>query len=1009
MKHSHLSSWRHIILLALLGQHTMQAQTQSPPVATYDSQNSVMRFDWQSNTNRTFFPQVSTDLNLWNYAGALHFGTGAHFGMIQSDASKTFLRLRYSDLPVATEAEAGTADFDLDGLSNLVELENTHTDPLAPDSDHDGLPDGWEVAHSISPLDDGSIDVANGPDGEFGGGGVGGGGFTTFSITTNAAAFGAGVAPIPTATLADLDGDGLANARDAGPTSYAVDWETNGLPAKFVFMPIPGYVNATHGGIVGCNDLGDILAEKAVYSGGAWHALAQIAVDSPNFIGAKIRVDGRNHDAYVKFQPQPTSISDDGEIVGYATVYLEPVTEEGEAYEASSTLMAFAWNSWSSTPHFLAHPPSGVIDGNSWDEYPQIAADGSITVRRRANPTNPSNTAYLFDRYTGFLSSDMTPSYPSALSSVMGNSGFLAYNEGSANTYSWMPGASPVSLMADSLFSTPNPRTSFQTYVEPTYLGEKPGPSGGYCINFWGKAMIRKDGKWRECHEMGDATLLTKRGIAFRARNPTAVQVWKNGDTVQSLNGSVVNKNFTGLRTYLVDSTPDGSVLIQYYGSGQNGYAFLVPIDIDEVISDQISDIQVNKLPSSYFGGVPGTADPNKPCEGGGGTGFPNNPMLMGCRSDGKAYLKTSVYLGNMDAASVPDKLLVGLRTVNRDTRLPLEPETRIAVKPLPSPALTSIDFLPLAAASDLLPFYEMVYGWDVNGDGKLQQAEVAGNFQKTPLIDSLGAPSTDKKQLVDLIHISTPTHVDHCVDALANFTFWQSYGMEYTEDLINAFIQGDKTEVTSNSHVTETTTTISAVEPTELSHPVGLSFDSSGVATTHQFNFDKDSELSEDAYRSVGLETLLANLAIAKQTDIEAAAPAAPGAPTYLLVEIPVESGICFPGDYGDYSLDLPSYELRLFYSLKKAYISGAVLLRIDRYYNDASHTTQRLEVSWDQINATVDDIYDFSYDTPELPRQAVIVQSGFTGLGTKGKVCGIHAVLQTDPDPKRILIINL
>jgi len=61
-------------------------------------------------------------------------------------------------------ADAGS-DADNDGLSNVEEY-LAGTDAGNPDSDGDGLPDGWEVANGFDPLDDGSIDVNNGPSGD---------------------------------------------------------------------------------------------------------------------------------------------------------------------------------------------------------------------------------------------------------------------------------------------------------------------------------------------------------------------------------------------------------------------------------------------------------------------------------------------------------------------------------------------------------------------------------------------------------------------------------------------------------------------------------------------------------------------------------------------------------------------------------------------------------------------------------------------------------------------------
>ncbi len=45
-------------------------------------------------------------------------------------------------------------DSDGDGLSDELELTTYSTDPFHPDSDHDGMPDGWEVRHGLNPRSD---------------------------------------------------------------------------------------------------------------------------------------------------------------------------------------------------------------------------------------------------------------------------------------------------------------------------------------------------------------------------------------------------------------------------------------------------------------------------------------------------------------------------------------------------------------------------------------------------------------------------------------------------------------------------------------------------------------------------------------------------------------------------------------------------------------------------------------------------------------------------------------
>lgn len=525
-----------LIAVGLSGSILAQSQ-QTPPVPSFDPETNVLRLDWQSTRNRTFFPQASPDLNLWEYIGAIHFGTGPHVGMMQVNGDKAFFRLGYSDLPVASEAEAETADFDLDGLSNLRELQEAHTDPLDKDTDKDDLPDGWEVAHSISPRDDGSTDPSNGPNGVFVSSSSSESNIEPLAVITNQNAFDAGVQGHPSATMTDRDGDGLRDAVDAGPLSRAIDWEGGvGSIPRFIFQPLSGYDYSLHGIVLGCNGHGDVIAERARYSNGTWNSLGQILINEDEALNLKVRVHGREHPAFVKSQPLATSVADDGRILGYATVYFRSITEQNSSggpvtYSPTATVMAFIWDSWNSVPRVFAHPSGSVVDGNMWSELARISKDGAVVLRRRADTTSESNPNYQFVRYDTSGTVSSTGGYAISLSyPAQGREGFQAFNVGFSNAFAWLPAEpAPRSLLADSRFLTPNSRSTYTPGLDPIYLGHKPGGgSTGHCINFWGKAMIRHEGQWQEAKELGDTTFITDRGIAFRGRNPAAVQVWNH-------------------------------------------------------------------------------------------------------------------------------------------------------------------------------------------------------------------------------------------------------------------------------------------------------------------------------------------------------------------------------------------------------------------------------------------------------------------------------------------------
>lgn len=109
---------------------------------------------WWGRSGRTYFVQSSDDLVHWNYWQlALNGSDAVLYGHFATDGQRMFLRTR------SLAGGAGdplAADSDNDGLSNAQEFA-AGTDPLLADHDGDGIPDGWEVAHGFDPRNGGDI------------------------------------------------------------------------------------------------------------------------------------------------------------------------------------------------------------------------------------------------------------------------------------------------------------------------------------------------------------------------------------------------------------------------------------------------------------------------------------------------------------------------------------------------------------------------------------------------------------------------------------------------------------------------------------------------------------------------------------------------------------------------------------------------------------------------------------------------------------------------------------
>ena len=138
-----------ISVLALSGVAS-HAQTSSAPNEgsrlTLDSSTGAYTFSWWGKAGRAYFLQQSEDLVHWIYVPIIEPGQNQAVGWsFTTNGTRFFSRLKSTAL--VNGEDPFTRDSDGDGISDYDELLQG-TDPLVNvDTNGNGLPDDWEVAH----------------------------------------------------------------------------------------------------------------------------------------------------------------------------------------------------------------------------------------------------------------------------------------------------------------------------------------------------------------------------------------------------------------------------------------------------------------------------------------------------------------------------------------------------------------------------------------------------------------------------------------------------------------------------------------------------------------------------------------------------------------------------------------------------------------------------------------------------------------------------------------------
>jgi hypothetical protein len=377
-----------------------------------------------------------------------------------------------------------------------------------------------------------------------------------------------------------------------------------------------------------------------------------------------------------------------------------------------------------------------------------------------------------------------------------------------------------------------------------------------------------------------------------------------------------------------------------------NRTAFLVPIDIEEVISDQIAGNECNKLPTPYYRNA-------------GGTGGPNNPMLMATRTGRVAHLAIKMNV----TAAIASKFFVGVREVGSTTVLG-------STVSIAAPGKTLLQF----TANTGHKIYEVVAGYDASGNTALENEEVAVIFEKTPKRDSTGAAVTANLGNLDKIVI---VEQGQFVDSKNFLTGGGDLPFsDYAGDLIEAFGEGANT-------VPDATTTAGIVVRSthpSLTHQVGAKWNAACEDTTHRLDFTDGTKPSNDFEASNALKTIIDTVI---QEHITALITYGTGKPGWPVLALPSFSKLnSFRASEG------PGVGFGGINELHLAFGSVTITGALQVSFRVLNPTT--IEVGSISVSGSFDDLYDFDYWSGSIPQSAAIVQAGYASLSTAANPSG-------------------
>lgn len=364
------------------------------------------------------------------------------------------------------------------------------------------------------------------------------------------------------------------------------------------------------------------------------------------------------------------------------------------------------------------------------------------------------------------------------------------------------------------------------------------------------------------------------------------------------------------------------------YAKGKSGMLHVLNVDINQVISDQLPGIEVNKLPVG---------------DGSAGSTDPNNPMIMGNRSDNKAYLQIKASVAPLVSASVA---FIGVRR---------EGTTAI----LDSHAVVPSGKTPLSFSPASRGLYEAVAGIDADGSGTLTDTEVCSVFPQKVLTITQGDYNSD------MANIDSP--VGYVYLLLAS-----GIAVNYLSEFHSAGLAG--------AQLPGATRTFYWQSPTEPTHPLGQDWNaahnSQGICPLNTFAPSSAFSKSIGSTHQVAglIKTALGN----RKTEVQTffADPLSPDTYTF-----PVWSWSASVGT-SDWMLTIEPHP-DIWGSIGGVSISGNI-----------TATVRKSDLHLISIHYTgsLDDLYDGNYKRDFVNQVIATVQTGYPTLGQGGRTFKTH-----------------